>query len=400
MVSPIEQPDKDSSDVSFDTLDTASLVSVESSPSSSSSCHRVSQWPSKFFIPSFSFDVEIRLRKGNEQYEKEQTTLNVPRDMKMEILDKLVELMYSFKAYPTDKEFESVARELVSKHPCLSEPGPDKGWQAWKMSLKHKMGNYRQKLCSAGCFEVTVNQKKKKGVKKPKHAEINFLPDHPPGINEEVLECERRAMVDELKKKNFNMNLLNEKMDITFSMRRQEIVQQQPLVSLVKEKWPGLFLQHQVYGEFKRITGIDLYKTFQFALETYANGLIRMFRTKGGDEIGTLLERLDQQVTKSKELDTQGVKIMMIEMVRDEEDSGTLDSMAVVIEDTVVVEGLPDYPTAFCVLFGLIYALNMEYPKEWKYTFETIQKVFLNLGEQCSARTLSLKNKLLQVLKL
>ncbi|XP_028666630.1 uncharacterized protein LOC114658752 [Erpetoichthys calabaricus] len=142
------------------------------------------------------------------------------------------------------------------------------------------------------------------------------------------------------------------------------------------------------------------YKTFQFALETYANGLIHMFRTKGGDEIGTLLERLDQQVTKSKELDTQGVKIMMIEMVRDEEDSGTLDSMAVVIEDTVVVEGLPDYPTAFCVLFGLIYALNMEYPKEWKYTFETIQKVFLNLGEQCSARTLSLKNKLLQVLKL
>uniref|UniRef100_A0A8C4RH42 Uncharacterized protein n=1 Tax=Erpetoichthys calabaricus TaxID=27687 RepID=A0A8C4RH42_ERPCA len=65
---------------------------------------------------------------------------------------------------------------------------------------------------------------------------------------------------------------------------------------------------------------------------------------------------------------------MMIEMVRDEEDSGTLDSMAVVIEDTVVVEGLPNYPTAFCVLFGLIY-----------YTFETIQKVFLNLGEQfCS----------------
>ncbi|XP_051785942.1 uncharacterized protein LOC114654141 [Erpetoichthys calabaricus] len=201
MMSPIEQPDKDSSDVSFDTLDTASLVSVESSPSSSSSCHRVSQWPSKFFIPSFSFDVEIRLRKGNEQYEKEQTTLNVPRDMKMEILDKLAELMYSFKAYPTDKEFESVARELVSKHPCLSETGPDKGWQAWKMSLKHKMGNCRQKLRSAGCFEVTVNQKKKKGVKKPKHAEINFLPDHPPGINEEVLECERRAMVDELKKK-------------------------------------------------------------------------------------------------------------------------------------------------------------------------------------------------------
>ncbi|XP_039609046.1 uncharacterized protein LOC120529052 [Polypterus senegalus] len=287
---------------------------------------------------------------------------------------------------------------------------------------KAQDGQLSSKIAQAGCFEVTVNQKKKKGVKKPKHAEINFLPDHPPGINEEVLECERRAMVDELKKKNFNMTLLNEKMDITFSMRRQEIVQEQPLVSLVKEKWPGLFLQHQVYGEFKRITGIDLYKTFLFALETYANGLIRLFRTKGGDEIGTLLERLDQQttditehrrsvalkglphylrehtpllktclVTKSKELDTQGVKIMMIEMVRDEKDSRTLDSMAVVIEDTVVVEGLPDYPTAFCVLFGLIYALNMEYPKEWKYTFETIQKVFLNLGEQCSARTLSLK---------
>ncbi len=45
------------------------------------------------------------------------------------------------------------------------------------------------------------------------------------------------------------------------------------------------------------------------------------------------------------------------------------------------------------LLFGLIYALNISYPKELKYTFETIPKVFIGLDPQCFARVQSFKNK-------
>lgn len=73
----------------------------------------------------------------------------------------------------------------------------------------------------------------------------------------------------------------------------------------------------------------------------------------------------------------------------------TVGSVAVVLEEEIVLEDLPDIPTAFAYLFGLIYALNIKYPKELRYTFETVQKVFMNLGTDLSVRVRSLKNKLL-----
>lgn len=39
-------------------------------------------------------------------------------------------------------------------------------------------------------------------------------------------------------------------------------------------------------------------------------------------------------------------------------------SVAVILEEEIVLEDLPDVPTAFAYLFGLIYALNIKYPKE------------------------------------
>lgn len=71
-------------------------------------------------------------------------------------------------------------------------------------------------------------------------------------------------------------------------------------------------------------------------------------------------------------------------------------SVSVVVEEEIVLQELPDLPTAFAYLFGLIYALNLKYPKDLRYTFETVQKVFMELGTDVSARVRSLNNKLLQ----
>uniref|UniRef100_G3PMD1 Uncharacterized protein n=1 Tax=Gasterosteus aculeatus TaxID=69293 RepID=G3PMD1_GASAC len=169
----------------------------------------ISGWPTPFPIPKFSYDVELKLRKGNEAYEKSKKGIDVTRDMKMDILDKLAQAIIEFKSYPEKEELESVA-SLVLKYPCQKEPGSSKGYDGWKTSIKYKLGNYSSKLRHAGCNEVNVNRKRKGGdeddtsftLKRPKRGEVNHVTDYPQHHDDSTLEEERVALVDEMKKKN------------------------------------------------------------------------------------------------------------------------------------------------------------------------------------------------------
>lgn len=66
-----------------------------------------------FPLPTFSYDVELRLSHGNDAFRKDGTLLSISRDMKSEILEKIAEAMYSFKAYPDNEQFESAAIALI-----------------------------------------------------------------------------------------------------------------------------------------------------------------------------------------------------------------------------------------------------------------------------------------------
>lgn len=46
------------------------------------------------------------------------------------------------------------------------------------------------------------------------------------------------------------MAAISEKMDLTFSLRRNEVVQEQPVIVEVQERWPALFYQEQVMITF------------------------------------------------------------------------------------------------------------------------------------------------------
>ncbi len=71
-------------------------------------------------------------------------------------------------------------------------------------------------------------------------------------------------------------------------------------------------------------------------------------------------------------------------------------NVSVVLEEEVVLDNLGDFVNAFIVLFGLVYAFNMEYNKDLN-TLEFIQKVFLNLGTECSKKVQALRFKLLGI---
>lgn len=251
-----ELPQKAVVHVSFE-QDSSSVASMETIPSVSSS-ERGRRWPSVLFpIPTFSLDVELKLREGNAEFEKNNKYLQLTRDVKHDILEKLASEMYGYKAYPSDKEIAMVAEALVFKYPCLKEAGSETGWNGWKNSLKFKMGNYRSKMRRAGCPEITVNAGKRSrmnpdndsshsNIKRPKRAEVNFLPNFPQGENPSTLEQLRQKVVDEMKKAEKNLPLIKKMMQTTFALRRQTIVKTCPPVKELMELWPALKMESEV----------------------------------------------------------------------------------------------------------------------------------------------------------
>ncbi|KAI4872228.1 hypothetical protein NFI96_009479, partial [Prochilodus magdalenae] len=124
-----------------------------------------------------------------------------------------------------------------------------------------------------------------------------------------------------------------------------------------------------VYAEFQHINCIDLKATCLTSLDNHTRDFLKL-------------------------------KMGILEVVKESAGPQSLTSVvnvAVVLEEEVVMENLPDYTNAFILLFGLLYALNLEYSKDLKYTFEVVQKVFLHLGDECTVRVQSLKNKLLHI---
>lgn len=106
----------------------------------------------------------------------------------------------------------------------------------WTTSSKYKLGNYRSKVRQASCNEVSVNRTRVSDnedegrffLEKNKQGEVSYVPDHP-----------KMYMVDAIKKRGKNMQLIREKMDLTSSLRRKEIVEMEPMVSQMK--WSALF---------------------------------------------------------------------------------------------------------------------------------------------------------------
>nr|XP_046254751.1 uncharacterized protein LOC124064377 [Scatophagus argus] len=218
---------------------------------------------------------------------RDRVPLTPSQDMKHEILEKLAKTMYSFKAYPDDDDFSSVAKALISKHPGLTEPGPQPGWYGWKNSLKFKMANYRTKLRKAECDDVMINGGKRskhnregpsssKNIKRPRRGEANYLSNLPDRHDESSLE----NAIEEMKKKQANASLVSRMMEETFSLRKREIVTQEPAAQSMMERWPALFTERQIFAEFNRIASKNLEGDFYEALDQHTPRFIDLLGQK------------------------------------------------------------------------------------------------------------------------
>ncbi|XP_060763104.1 uncharacterized protein LOC132872344 isoform X2 [Neoarius graeffei] len=239
------------------------------------------------------------------------------------------------------------------------------------------------------------------------------------------LEGARQVVVQETMKAKPDALLVKKEMDVTFALRRQEVVKDKPAINQMVQRWPALFTESQVYYEFSRVVGKNLRENFFGSLDCYSASLVELFRKKKG-LTGQLLAALLRQTKSSEPTDIRCLCLRGLPVILGDDPSGFFKAcsdpadtdvysqtpvgilcmdeetsplnpsrVGIILEGNVVLDGLPNLPQAFCVLFGLIYALHLDYPKCMKYTFLFVQQVMLNLGKsQLAPKIQTLKNQL------
>lgn len=316
---------------------------------------RQKNWPDAFPVPTFSYEVEHVLEKGNRVFEASGQLVKLTRSQKHNVLESMAETIHSFKPYPSDRELGKAAEALITVHPCLKELGSKCGWYGWKVSLGFKMGNYRQKLARSGCAEVSINAGKRSknnpdndhphsNIKRARRSEVNFLPNFPRGESQATLEQLSLQINEEVEKAEKNLLLIEKLMQKTFALRRQDIVKSEFPVRELLNSWPALrmesqvtvaflsvhseiscdgvncttledarnkrllilticlFVCLQVCSEFHRITNVNLRNTFYSQLDQHTPRLITLYRQKASrtgktaEALRAILEAYDLQV--------------------------------------------------------------------------------------------------------
>lgn len=100
-----------------------------------------------------------------------------------------------------------------------------------------------------------------------------------------------------------------------------------------------------------------------------------------------------ESATKDAERDIAATQMGIYTIARDGEEEP--QDVGIVIEGVKVLHNLSSVIEAFIMLLGLIYALDLSYPDNLKYTFEFCQKVIMNLdGHKLNTKVQQLKIKL------
>ncbi|KAK3535974.1 hypothetical protein QTP70_022852 [Hemibagrus guttatus] len=214
-----------------------------------------------------------------------------------------------------------------------------------------------------------------------------------------------------MRKRTPDITFVDSAMSSTFSLRRKEVVEEEPPVSQMKVRWPALFTERQISKEFTRLVSKGLSKSFFEGLDGHLSKLIPLFRSKHYEDIPemtSILESLDKDTTNQRmrtaallglpwymqensskfmkicepsdceENVIKGVVIGILVVVENvmEPLPASYNDVALVIEEEVVMRHMSEIPNAFLNLMGMVYALNLDYPKELKFTFEVIQHLF------------------------
>ncbi|CAI5681239.1 unnamed protein product [Oreochromis niloticus] len=107
-------------------------------------------------------------------------------------------------------------------------------------------------------------------------------------------------------------------------------------------------------------------------------------------------EYMDFNVMDAEELERMDLGVYKI-IHEGAQPDDSLEDVGIIIERCTVLQDLHDVASGCALLFGLIYCLNLSYPKPLRYTFEFFRKVLMGLEDKkLSNKIQVLKNKLCQ----
>ncbi|XP_041959658.1 uncharacterized protein LOC121718637 [Alosa sapidissima] len=216
--------------------------------------------------------------------------------------------------------------------------------------------------------------------KQTKRSEVNYCPGYPTGENDMSLEKIRVELTSDIKRRN-NREVIRMKMEKTFAYRRQEVVRNTPMIHEVQQRWPALF-EVQETGDGDRDEDVDVGR------ECLLKGLCIYLNEDLSNLVREIVEEDESQIQRAVEETTVGILVVK-RHISDHPD------IVIVLEGQQVSLELDNVALAAALLFGLIYALNLDYPKELKYTFEVLQKIIIELeGTTMSKKCQALKNRL------
>lgn len=113
-----------------------------------------------------------------------------------------------------------------------------------------------------------------------KRGEVNWSPIIPDGEDDKTLKEHTEVMKKEFKKKNTpNVDLIKQRMEITYAQRRK-LINSKPLIVEVQENYPALFSPCEIGNEFKRLTDTELHKNFESSLSKAASKILSEVKLK------------------------------------------------------------------------------------------------------------------------
>ncbi|KAK1903279.1 Toll-like receptor 9 [Dissostichus eleginoides] len=185
--------------------------------------------------------------------------------------------------------------------------------------------------------------------------------------------------------------------------------------------------QESINAEFKPITTIPLQSKFLSQLDLYSANLLKMFESttgQKGKKLKALTNNMDtDDIDAGRDLLIKGLCLYLNEdpgdLVQEFIDvdetifegaiektamgiftlknTASEDDVRIVLEGVTVIQDLETVAFASAMLLGLIYSLNLSYPKKLSCTFEVLQKIIMELdGGVLSYKAQSLKTKLHQ----
>ncbi|CAC5426220.1 unnamed protein product [Mytilus coruscus] len=375
-------------------------------------------WPRIYRLPKENIPRSVR-----EKLDCGQEIGNRDRSL---LLDAIYNeaTQYNGGLYPTSEMYDNMVDLLFRDYAYLLTMGglPSKSAREfWKDKLVFKFSNARKRIDKNQPEVISRSKTKTNKNPQPQTEDSSvfvwglarFLP--PLLVSEDSIS--QQGHIDWLKREHkktisdIDISTINMKMDLTFSYRRKQIVEDKVGVKELIDMFPWLQSRQEILKEFQRLkpnTPLDdLEELFTIGLKKYREAIMKLLNGKKKPGYLTEIEsvrayfRIESQRDFADEC-TAIISLLILLKEKPEKvicfkDAAKPDSTIIInVKDKllsvdkcafeVVIEGVTifeceNFIEAISSIIGCIYTFNLAYPKPWEKFFTFIQNVIIGLKD-------------------